>query len=138
MTDAPDASLLAAAELVAAIGDQAARDRESFDAGYRDAAQRYFELGVAAGRMAAERAAAERWIPIAERIDRIADLPAYAELLKRRALPGGPVYYAAILRNDGTEFGGVGRPRVPAPVGAVQAAVAWIEREVPRGQDVAA
>lgn len=138
MTGAPDAALLAAAELVDAIGNQAVRDRQSFDAGYRDAAQRYFELGVTAGRMAAEQAAADRWVPIAERIDRIADLPTYADLLIRRAVPGGPAYYAAVLRNGGTEFGGVGRPRVPAPPEAVKAAVAWIEREVPRGQEVAA
>lgn len=131
-------TLLAAAELVDAIGDQAARDRQSFEAGYRYAARTYFEFGITAGRIAAERAAADRWVPIAERIDRIADLPAYAELAARRALPGGPAYWATVLRNDGTEFGGVDRPRVPAPQGVVEAAVAWLNREVPRGQEAAA
>lgn len=77
-----------AAELVAAIGDQAARDRESWQAGYRYASRTYFDLGFEAGRAAAERAQARRWAPVAEHVSQIAATPGHAELARRRAEPG--------------------------------------------------
>jgi hypothetical protein len=121
-----------AADLALTVGEQAARDRETWEAGYRYAAQAFYDLGEQAGRARADELAALRWRPIAEQVHRIADLPEYAELLKRRAAPGGASYYAAVLRNGGTEFGGVGKPRVPVSAEVCEAAVAWVRREVPQ------
>lgn len=84
----PNDALTLAINLVGAIGDQAARDQACWNAGYRYAARAYFELGLEAGRTAAERAQAQRWAPIAEHVDRIAGSPSYAELQQRRAEPG--------------------------------------------------
>lgn len=128
MTESVTQALLAAAELVDAIGDQAERDRASWNAGYRYAARTFFDLGVQTGRMAAEQAEAERWAPVAEHVRRTAGMPTRAELETRRSAPGGDAYFAALLRYGGTEFAGVGKPRVPAPPGAYQAALAWAEQ----------
>lgn len=50
MTVIDERLLMSAAELVAAIGDQAARDNESWNAGYRYAARMFFNLGIEVGR----------------------------------------------------------------------------------------
>lgn len=79
-----DGLLIAAAKLVDAIGDQAARDRASYDAGYRYAARTFFDLGFQAGYQRAEELATLRWAPVAECVGRLAGLPAYADLERIR------------------------------------------------------
>lgn len=49
----------------------------------------------------------------------------------------GDVYYEALLANDGSEFGGVGQPRVMAPSCAYQRALAWAEAKAAVGRDAA-
>lgn len=45
------------------------------------------------------------------------------ECLRRHG--SGDVYYEVLLANNGTEFGGVGKPRVMAPVCAYRRAQEW-------------
>lgn len=119
---------MAAAELVDDIGDQAERDRRSRAAGYQEGAalaRAMFDHGVDVGRALAERAEAERWAAVAADVRAMAGEPAAREMARRRAVPAGEAYFRDLIRHGGTEFAGVGRPRVPAPAGAYEAALAW-------------
>lgn len=114
-----------AADLVEEIGDRAAADLAAF----RDAYRLGFETGVTVGE---QRANAEI---LAEDEQITADrkmLQVRAELAALRSQPSGPAYYASVLRNGGTEFGGIGRPRVPIPAEVLDAARAWQSHEVQR------
>lgn len=55
------------------------------------------------------------------------------ECLRRHG--SGDVYYEILLAHDGTEFGGVGRPRVLAPECAYQRALAWAAANTAEGRD---
>lgn len=54
-----------------------------------------------------------------------------------RAHGSGEVFYEALLASGGSEFGGVGKPRVKAPQCAWQRALAWAEAKSAEGRDVA-
>ena len=54
-----------------------------------------------------------------------------------RAHGSGDVYYEALLANSGSEFGGVGQPRVKAPLCAYERALAWAEAKAAEGRDAA-
>ena len=43
------------------------------------------------------------------------DIVRAVKLADRRAVPGGAAWLVAVERNDGTEYGGQGRPRVQVP-----------------------
>lgn len=75
-----------------------------------------FEHGVDVGYRKAERDQAARFAPVAAHVAEVTGGPSQDELRARRAVPGGEAYLASVLRNGGTEYGGVGRPRVIAPV----------------------
>lgn len=123
---APDLmpSLLAAAELVDDLVGQERHVIAAYRWGYRDG----YASGQVVGTLRAERELTAVWDAQAAHVAGLRGIPAHAELANRRALPGGSAYYEALLRNGGTEFGGVGRPRVPAPPGAYEQALAWDER----------
>ncbi len=86
-----------AADLVEAIGDQATRDREMYNAGWNDAAKLFFEHGFDVGYAQAHGEMAADWKALAEKIRQMANTPTFAELEKRRAqhddtgYTGGPV-----------------------------------------------
>lgn len=113
--------LLAAAELADDLAGQRRREEDAYRFGYRDG----YAAGEVVGAQRAERELTAMWDRQAEHIGRIGARPAHAELARRRAEPGGDAYFAALLRKGGTEFGGIGRPRVPAPPGAYERALAW-------------
>jgi hypothetical protein len=49
----------------------------------------------------------------------------------------GEVYYEALIANGGSQFGGVGQPRVLAPSCAYRRALAWAEAKAAEGRDAA-
>ncbi|HEU5024142.1 MAG TPA: hypothetical protein VFV01_04410 [Spirillospora sp.] len=76
-----------AAALIAAIGDQAARDTESWNAGYREAmtfCRAMFDHGVDVGRAAAEQDMADAWSALARKVRGMANQPRFRELEDRR------------------------------------------------------
>ncbi|MFA1552037.1 hypothetical protein, partial [Actinomadura chokoriensis] len=132
VTDTSDtlrALVAQAAALVEEIGDQAERDRESRHAGYREAMAflpSCFDHGRDVGRAEAEEVMAGAWRPVAESVR---DIPLQMEVRRRRERPGGPAYYAALIRHDGTEYGGAANPRVRAESAVYRAALRWAQRE---------
>lgn len=100
-----------AAALVAEIGDQAERDRESWNAGYREAmgfCRAMFDHGVDVGYAQAEEDMARAWRPVAESVRNI---PRLMELQARR-YPGYTPERLAELRAAARErFGLPSRPR---------------------------
>lgn len=110
---------MAAAELVDDLGDLAERDRKTYTAGYRDGQRDAHRSGWDIGYAHAHHEMTERWAWMAKRVRASTNDPTYAE----RYAPGGPAYYAALVRHGGTEFAGVGKPRVPAPAGAYETAL---------------
>jgi len=86
-----------AADLVDAIGDQAQRDREMYNAGWNDAAKIFFDHGYDVGYAQAHTEVAEDWKALAEKIRAMANTPTFAEVERRRAqhadagYTGGPV-----------------------------------------------
>lgn len=74
----------AAARLVAAIGDQAARDEENYRRGWQDAASVFFQHGVEVGRQSLSHELVEQDRRRTEYIHGIATAPSYAELEVRR------------------------------------------------------
>lgn len=81
-TDKLRALVAQAAALVAEICDQTERDRQSWDAGYREAAALFFAHGVSVGYAQAEEDMARAWRPVAERVRNI---PKYMEIRERRS-----------------------------------------------------
>lgn len=114
VADTPDtfrALVEKAAALVAEIGDQAERDRESWNAGYREAmgfCRSMFDHGVDVGYDMAERDMERAWKPVAESVRNI---PRLMELQARR-YPGYTPERLAELRAAARErFGLPSRPR---------------------------
>lgn len=124
--------ILTAAELVDTIGDTAEREADIYRVAWQDGFRVGFEDGADVGYTRTHHEVAVAWSRIADHV-RSMGRPGsrtHAELVQRRSMPGGPAYHAAIIRHNGTEFGGVGKPRVPAPPEAVEAAAAWALKEV--------
>ncbi|MCW2898721.1 MAG: hypothetical protein JWO67_986 [Streptosporangiaceae bacterium] len=87
----------AAAELVDAIGDQAERDRASFEAGFRLAARMFFDQGHQVGYERAHREIEERQAEVnRELIERVKVMDA------RR--PGGRIYLFNLRAHGGQEY----------------------------------
>lgn len=124
MTEPMTRSLLAAAELVDDLAAQRRREEQAFRDGYGYG----FAAGEQVGAQRAERELTARWAAAADHVHTVAGRPAHADLEARRAEPGGPAYFAALMRHGGTEFAGVGRPRVPASAGAYRRALEWAEQ----------
>lgn len=61
-------TLMLAAELVDAITNQADRDRDSYNAGWRDAAKIFFDHGFEVGHARAHQEMAEEWHRVAEAV----------------------------------------------------------------------
>ncbi|WP_433465799.1 hypothetical protein [Spirillospora sp. CA-128828] len=94
--------------LVAEIGDQAERDRESWNAGYREAAALFFAHGVDVGYAQAEEDMARAWRPVAESVRNIPRLMT----LQARRYPGYTPERLAELRGRAREqFGLPSKPR---------------------------
>jgi hypothetical protein len=60
-----------------------------------------------------------------------------SELQCLRDHGSGEMYYAALIANDGTEFGGVGQSRRLAPSCAYRRALAWAEAKAAEGRGAA-
>ncbi len=122
--------LAVAQQLVNEIGDQADRDRRSFEAGYREASRLFrvmFEHGVDVGRAQALDVITTAQGQINRRLSGQALAPSFAELERRRAEPGNlqrfitgqdsqpDLYTASVIRRGGPYLGGpVAWDRQPA------------------------
>lgn len=90
VTEAPDrlpALVAQAAALVEQIGDQAERDRQSWNAGYREAmafCRAMFDHGFDVGYQASEDDMARAWKPIAQQVRRSANRLSFRALEERR------------------------------------------------------
>lgn len=81
--------------------------------GYRDGARDQFSAGYAAAIADVKRT----WHEIAAAVG----------LACRRLTPGGDVWLDSVIRNRATEYGGAGKPRVPADPAAI--VLAWKSRQ---------
>ncbi|MEV7011971.1 hypothetical protein [Streptosporangium sp. NPDC051022] len=92
--------MLVAAELVDAIVDQAARDRENYEAGYRAAARDFFDHGYEVGYGHAQEEMAEQWSRVHRTVQEHARTPTHAELqaARRAGVPERPALAAAADR----------------------------------------
>lgn len=115
----------ARAELADTIGHHVAADAAAFAHAYRLG----YETGVQVGRAQLDHELTEQDRRHAEYLRGIASTTTHAELVRRRTEPGGDAYYAALIRHGGTEFAGIDKPRVPAPPGAYERALAWANRQ---------
>lgn len=117
VTDTPDtfrALVEKAAALVAEIGDQAERDRESWNAGYREAmalCRAMFDHGVDVGYAQAEEDMARAWRPVAESVRNI---PRLMELQARRYPGYTPERLAELRAAARDKFGLPSKPREDA------------------------
>lgn len=117
VTDSPDTLrglLDQAAALVAEIGDQADRDRQSYRAGYREAmalCRAMFDHGVDVGYAQAEEDMARAWRPVAESVRNI---PRLMELQARRYPGYTPERLAELRAAARDKFGLPSKPREDA------------------------
>lgn len=110
-TDRLRALVAQAAALVAEICDQAERDRQSWDAGYREAAALFFAHGVSVGYAQAEEDMARAWRPVAEGVR---DLPRLMDVEERRYPGYTPERLAELRRAARERFGLPSTPREDA------------------------
>lgn len=100
-----------AAALVEQIGDQAERDRQSWNAGYREAmnfCRSVFDHGVDIGYAQAEEDMARAWRPVAESVRNI---PRLMELQARRYPGYTPERLAELRARAREQFGLPSKPR---------------------------
>lgn len=86
------------AELLADFDHHERRVADAFQDGYRQG----FESGWEVGYAHAHEEMARHWRALAERIRGYANSPTFAELERRRAQPGGAVYYQAVAHRSAT------------------------------------
>jgi dihydrodipicolinate synthase/N-acetylneuraminate lyase len=115
--------------LVDDITAQAEREHAIEDRAWADGYRAGFDTGCDVGYARAHHEMDQVWRELAAYVRSMASVPTAEDIHRRRAEPGGPAYYAALLRHGGTEFGGVGKPRVPAPPGAYARALEWAKRQ---------